>query len=97
MISKFALVVYLLFILWFVVTVSLVVPIIGYYMVIKNCEFKKNQIEAPVHQKVDECISLLTYGIQLNENKHSVCSTELITFCNQVCFKFKKKILFTIS
>jgi hypothetical protein len=58
----FTAVVYFLFFIWFVITNALVVPMIAYFMVVKNCEFKKAHIENPTSQKVDECLSLLTFG-----------------------------------
>ena len=31
-------------------------------MIMRNCEFKKAHIDNPSSQKVDECLSLLTFG-----------------------------------
>jgi hypothetical protein len=84
----FAVVVYTLFLAWFIVTLLLVVPIIAYYILMKNCEIKTAQINNHSIQKLDECISLKNYGITLSENKMSICSNELIAFCNQVSFRF---------
>lgn len=86
----FTIIVYLLFLLWSAVTLILVIPINIYYILMKNCEVKTAQINNHVVQKLDECFSLKNYGITLSENKVSVCSNELIAFCNQVT-KFKKK------
>lgn len=85
----FTVVVYLLFLAWSGITIILVVPIVGYYMLMKNCEIKTTQIENHSIQKLDECISLKNYGIYSFENKMSICSLELISFCSQV----KKNIL----
>lgn len=79
----FTVIVYTLFLLWSIVTLLLVVPIVGYYILMENCEIKTAQINNHSIQKLDECLSLKNFGIHLNENKISVCSNELIAFCNQ--------------
>lgn len=79
----FTVIVYALFIIWSCVTVLLVVPIIAYYILMKNCEVKTAQINNHSMQKLDECLSLKNFGIQSFE-KTSICSLELISFCNQV-------------
>jgi hypothetical protein len=58
----FTTVVYFLLFIWFIITNALVVPMIAYYMIIKNCEFKKAHIENPTSLKGDECLSLLSFG-----------------------------------
>jgi hypothetical protein len=80
----FTVIVYILFLVWSIVTILLVVPMIAYYILMKNCEVKTAQINNHVVQKLDECFSLKNYGITFSENKVSVCSNELISFCNQV-------------
>jgi hypothetical protein len=80
----FTIIVYLLFLVWFCVTILLVVPIIAYYILMKNCEIKTAQINNHAIQKLDECLSLKNFGITISENKLSICSNELIAFCNQV-------------
>jgi hypothetical protein len=82
----FTIIVYLLFLVWSAVTIVLVVPIIAYYVLMKNCEIKAAQINTHLVQNLDECLSLKTFGITLTENKLSICSQELIAFCNQVCY-----------
>ncbi|CAF0796542.1 unnamed protein product [Brachionus calyciflorus] len=79
----FTIVVYVLFIVWSGVTVVLVVPIIAYYILMKNCEIKIAQINNHSVQKLDECLSLRNFGIHSFENKMSICSSQLIQFCNQ--------------
>jgi len=49
----------------------------------KQCEFKQMQINTHAQNKFDECLSLRNYGIQLSYTKNSICSEELIAFCNQ--------------
>lgn len=80
----FTVIVYVLFIVWACVTLVLVVPIVAYYILMKNCEVKTAQINNHNIQKLDECLSLKTFGINLSENKLSICSNDLISFCNQV-------------
>ena len=80
----FTVVVYLLFIIWSVVTILLVVPIIAYFILMKQCEYKQTQINTHSQNKLDECLSLKNYGIEFSYTKNSICSDELITFCNQV-------------
>lgn len=82
----FATVVYVLFIIWSIVTLLLVVPIIAYLILMKQCEYKQTQINTHSQNKLDECLSLRNYGIQLSYAKNSICSHELIEFCNQVIF-----------
>jgi hypothetical protein len=82
----FATVVYVLFIIWSIVTLLLVVPIIAYLILMKQCEYKQTQINTHSQNKLDECLSLRNYGIQLSYAKNSICSHELIEFCNQVKF-----------
>lgn len=79
----FTVIVYILFLAWSCVTLLLVVPIIAYYILMKNCEVKTAQINNHSMQKLDECLSLKNFGIQAFENKMSICSLELISFCNQ--------------
>jgi hypothetical protein len=76
-------VVYILFIVWLCVTILLVLPIVAYYVIMKNCEIKAPQINTHQSQVLDECLSLRTFGITLTETKLSVCAQELIAFCNQ--------------
>jgi len=79
----FTLVVYGLFVIWSIVTIVLVIPIIAYFILMKQCEFKQTQITTHSQNKLDECLSLRNYGIQLSYAKNSICSHELIEFCNQ--------------
>lgn len=79
----FTCIVYVLFLVWSVATLVLVIPMIAYYILMKNCEVKTAQINNHVNQKLDECFSLKNYGVTLSDNKVSVCSNELIQFCNQ--------------
>lgn len=79
----FTVIVYILFLVWSGVTVLLVVPIIAYYILMKNCEIKTAQINNHSIQKLDECLSLKNFGIQTFENKMSICSSELVAFCYQ--------------
>lgn len=79
----FTVVVYALFLVWFVVTLALVVPIVAYYVLMKNCELKTAQINNHNIQKLDECLSLKTFGIDISQNRLSICSNDLIAFCNQ--------------
>ena len=53
-------------------------------MILKNCEIKSPLVNQNNYQANDECLSLLTFGIKLNDKKHSLCKNELIAFCNQV-------------
>ena len=80
----FTIIVYVLFLAWSVVTLGLVVPMVAYYILMKNCEIKTAQINSHSVQKLDECLSLKNFGIQLNQNVNSVCSNDLIAFCNSV-------------
>ena len=84
----FTTVVYLLFLVWSAVTLLLVVPIVAYYILMKNCEYKAVIMENHPVQKEDHCLSLKNFGIQLSEYKTSICREELTQFCNQVkgCF-----------
>ena len=84
----FIVVVYALIGVWSCVTLALVVPLVAYYILVQNCTFKSKQINNHTQQKMDECISLKNFGIELGENKVSVCSNELIAFCNQVLNNF---------
>jgi hypothetical protein len=93
----FIFVVYVLFLIWFAVTATLVVPIVAYYMLMKNCAVKTTQINTYKIQKLDECLSLQNYGINLSSNKNSICSNELIVFCNQVCFFFRLVFFYLIK
>lgn len=79
----FTIVVYILFIVWFAISIALVVPIIFYYLLMKNCELKTAQINNHNIQKLDECLSLKTFGIDLSQTRSSICSNDLIAFCNQ--------------
>ncbi len=79
----FTAIVYILFLIWSIVTLGLVVPIIFYVILMKQCEFKQMQINTHAQNKFDECLSLRNYGIQLSYTKNSICSEELIAFCNQ--------------
>ena len=44
------------------VTITLVVPIVAYYMILKNCEIKSTLVNQNQYQANDECLSLLTFG-----------------------------------
>lgn len=79
----FTVVVYLLFLIWSLTTLLLVVPLIFYYVLMKQCEFKQTQINTHSQNKFDECLSLRNYGIQLSNTRNSICNDELIAFCNQ--------------
>lgn len=79
----FTIIVYALFIIWSTVTLLLVVPIMAYFILMKQCEYKQTQINTHSQNKLDECLSLKNYGIQLSYAKNSICSNELIEFCNQ--------------
>jgi hypothetical protein len=57
-------------------------------MILKNCEIKSPLVNQNNYQANDECLSLLTFGIKLNDKKHSLCKNELIAFCNQVSVLF---------
>lgn len=80
----FTIIVYALFLIWSTVTILLVVPIIAYLILMNQCEFKQTQITTHSQNKLDECLTLRNYGIQLSNAKNSICSHELIEFCNQV-------------
>lgn len=80
----FTTVVYVLFLTWSIVTLFLVVPIVGYYILMKNCEYKAVIMENYPVQKEDNCLSLKNFGITLSEYKTSICREELTQFCNQV-------------
>lgn len=80
----FTIVVYFLLVIWFGVTIILVIPIIYYFLLMKNCELKTAQINNHNIQKLDECLSLKTFGIDLSQTRSSICSNDLIAFCNQV-------------
>lgn len=79
----FTIIVYALFLIWSTVTILLVVPIIAYLILMNQCEFKQTQITTHSQNKLDECLTLRNYGIQLSNAKNSICSHELIEFCNQ--------------
>lgn len=79
----FTVIVYILFIVWSVSSLALVAPIIFYYVLMKQCEFKQTQINTHSQNKFDECLSLRNYGIQLSNTRNSICNDELIQFCNQ--------------
>lgn len=79
----FTTIVYLLFLIWSVVALFLVVPIVGYYILMKNCEYKAVIMDTHPVQKEDHCFSLKNYGIKLSEYKSSICREELTQFCNQ--------------
>lgn len=89
----FSVVVYLLFLTWSVTTLLLVVPLIFYYVLMKQCEFKQTQINTHSQNKFDECLSLRNYGIQLSNTRNSICNDELIAFCNQVNYQLTNKII----
>jgi uncharacterized protein YneF (UPF0154 family) len=65
----FTTIVYLLFLVWSVVALFLVVPIVGYYILMKNCQYKAVIMDSHPVQKEDHCLSLKNYGIQLSEYK----------------------------
>ncbi len=69
----FTLVVYMLFLIWSIVTLGLVVPIVFYFILMKQCEFKQMQINTHAQNKFDECLSLRNYGIHLSQTKNSIC------------------------
>lgn len=79
----FTAIVYLLFLVWSTVTLALTVPIIFYAILMKQCESKMNQIGTHAQNKFDECIKLRDYGIDIPAAKNSICSEELIQFCNK--------------
>lgn len=79
----FSIVVYILFLVWSACTLILVVPLIFYFVLMKQCEFKQTQINTHSQNNFDECLSLRNYGIQLKNTRNSICNDELIAFCNQ--------------
>jgi len=79
----FSVIVYILFLVWSAVTLILVVPLIFYYVLMKQCEYKQIQINTHSQNKFDECLSLRNYGITLSNTRNSICNDELIQFCNQ--------------
>lgn len=79
----FSIVVYILFIVWSLTTLILVVPLVFYYVLMKQCEFKQTQINTHSQNKFDECLSLRNYGVVLSNTRNSICNDELIQFCNQ--------------
>jgi hypothetical protein len=80
----FTVVVYVLLLIWSVCTCFLVVPIVAYYVLMKQCEYKQTQINTHSQNKLDECLSLKNYGFYLSNTRNSICADELIAFCNQV-------------
>lgn len=79
----FTVVVYILFLIWSVFTLIQVIPLVFYYVLMRQCDFKQTQINTHSQNKFDECLSLRNYGIQLSNTRNSICNDELIQFCNE--------------
>jgi hypothetical protein len=78
--AVFTCIVYVLFLVWFGISLMLIVPIVGFYMLNKHCDEKLNLINNHLYMENQVCISLNSYGI----SKASVCSNELVSFCSHV-------------
>lgn len=79
----FTVIVYTLFLIWSACTLFLVVPLVFYFVLMKQCEYKQAQINTHSQNKLDECLSLRTYGVVFSNTRNSICNDELIQFCNQ--------------
>lgn len=94
-ISVFTSIVYALFLIWVIVTLLLVIPIIGYYMLTRICEEKILQINNHVVLEQEVCIGLNYYGFQFSDSKLNVCSNDLVAFCNHVRYFLHLKYFFS--